>query len=96
MPLPPPGPPPGVDDMMGAMPPMGGGPPGGPPGGLMGEPSGPGGGQPSVGDLLSALKLLPSDVKTLIISELSKPDTGEAGAPGGDSIKKAAAARAGV
>ena len=96
MPLPPPGPPPGENDMMGAMPPMGGGPPGGPmgepPGGPMGGPPGPGGGQPSVEDLLGALKLLPPEVKEIIIAELSKPEaTGTGGA-----IKEAASARAGV
>ena len=72
MPLPPPGPPPGQDmPMLGPGRPPPGGPPiggGGPPMG----PGGPGGGQPNVGEMLSALKMLPPEVKQLIVSELSK------------------------
>jgi len=108
MPLPPPGPPPGTDDMMPLGPPAGGPPMGGPP--MGGPPPGPGGGgQPSVKELLSALSMLPPDVKQLVVGELSKqlegpataggPPPGPGGPPPGPPaglMKEAAGARMGA
>ena len=85
-------------DMMGGGPPpdMGGGPPGGPPPSLGGEKS-----EPTVDDLISALRLLPMEARQqiaeAIVGEEEAPGAPPSleSPPGGSPMEDIARARAG-
>lgn len=86
-------------DMMGGGPPpeMGGGPPGGPPPSMGGDKP-----EPTIEDLISALKLLPMEVRQQIAAEIVEESPAEAGGPppsleggAGGPMEEIAKARAG-